>query len=53
MIRPYVLPASSEMPPVIWIAPRMMRTQPRVLRFVKMYRWLLTKMFALSRAPKP
>ena len=28
-------------------------TQPIVLRFVKMYLWLLTKMFALLSAPMP
>ena len=53
MTRPYVLPAISEKPPVSWITPRTIRTQPMVLRLVKMYLLSLTKMFASSRAPMP
>jgi hypothetical protein len=47
------LPASSEKPPVSWIAPRMMRTQPILLRLSRMNLFSLTKMFALSSAPMP
>ena len=36
MTRPYVLPEISEKPPVSWITPRMIRTHPNVLRFVRM-----------------
>ena len=53
MTRPYVLPASSEKPPVSWITPRTISTQPIVLRSLRMYRLSLTKMFALSSAPIP
>src|SRR4051794_40345087 len=36
MTRPNVLPATSEKPPMSWIAPRTIRTHPRVLRLVRM-----------------
>jgi hypothetical protein len=48
-----VLPASSERPPVSWMIPRTIRTQPRVLRLVRTYRWSFLKMFASSSAPMP
>jgi hypothetical protein len=53
MTRPNVLPAISEKPPASWIAPRTIRTQPKVLRFVKMNLWSFTKMFASSSDPMP
>jgi len=45
--------AIREKPPVSCISPRTIRTQPRVLRLVNMYRLSFTKMFALSSAPMP
>ncbi len=35
--RPQAFPAINEKPPVSWITPRMIRTQPIVWRFVRTY----------------